>query len=212
MLSALGHLIPGDRRILVLEDTRELKLRGNRSKPQNCVYLVTREKLLEGGIDIDMRRLIITALRQRPDHLILGEARGAEIYDLLNAMQTGHGGNLTSIHANSLADLGQRVNAMLYQAGVEMDGDRSARLMGTSFHIGITLLQDFNGRRYVAEIGEFTGGVSQGVAELNTVFQGGAEKDYRLSLLSETSTHEDLFRRSGLSFDQVIQVEKGEGA
>jgi pilus assembly protein CpaF len=210
MLSALGRLIPGDRRILVLEDTRELKLRGDGTKPQNCVYLVTREKLLEGGIDIDMRRLIITALRQRPDHLILGEARGAEIYDLLNAMQTGHGGNLTSIHANSLADLGQRVNAMLYQAGVEMDGNRSARLIGTSFHIGITLLQDFNGRRYVAEVGEFTGGVSQGMAEMNSVFEGGPEAGYRLSLAAEASAHEHLFQRSGLSFDQVKKVEQGE--
>jgi pilus assembly protein CpaF len=209
MLSALGRLIPGNRRVIVLEDTRELKLRGDGDKPHNCIYLVTREKLLEGGIDVDMRRLIITALRQRPDHLILGEARGAEIYDLFNAMQTGHGGNLTSIHANSLADLGQRVNAMLYQAGVEMKSDRSARLIGTSFHVGITLLQDFGGRRYVAEIGEFTGDVNNGLPEMNHLFHGGPDTDYRLCLAADRSAHESLFQRAGLTFDIVSQIEKG---
>lgn len=204
-LSALGRLIPEDRRVLVLEDTRELRLRGVGAKPANCVYFITRQKMLEGGVEVNMRQLIITALRQRPDHLILGEARGAEIYDLLNAMQTGHGGNLTSIHANSLADLGQRVNAMLYQAGVDMNAERSARLIGTSFHIGVTLLQDFSGRRYVAEIGEFTGGVEAGLPQMQQVFQGGRECGFTLQRLADHSVHEKYLQRSGLSFTQVFQ-------
>jgi len=201
-LSALGRLIPEDRRVVVIEDTRELKLRDG-DNPQNCVYFYTRQKLLEGGIDVDMRKLILTALRQRPDHLVLGEARGPEIYDLLNAMQTGHGGNLTSIHANSLADLGQRVNAMLYQAGVDMQAERSARLIGTSFHIGITLLQDFDGRRYVAEIGEFTGGVKDSLPEMKLVFRGGRSVGYELERLSRESVFENHFLRVGLSFQMV---------
>jgi len=202
-LSALGGLIPADRRVVVIEDTRELRLRPAET-PQNCIYFQTRHKLLEGGIDIDMRRLILTALRQRPDHLVLGEARGAEIYDLLNAMQTGHGGNLTSIHANSLADLGQRVNAMLYQAGVDMSADRSARLIGTSFHVGITLLQDYDGRRYVAEIGEFTGGVKDQLPEMNLVFRGGRSVGYELRRQAAESVHEDLLQRSGKTFRDVV--------
>jgi pilus assembly protein CpaF len=206
-LSALGQLIPADRRVVVIEDTRELRLR-HADAPQNCVYFYTRHKLLEGGIDVDMRSLILAALRQRPDHLVLGEARGAEIHDLLNAMQTGHGGNLTSIHANSLADLGQRVNAMLYQAGVEMSAERSSRLIGTSFHIGVTLLQDFDGRRYVAEIGEFTGGVSDLLPEMNLVFRGGRDAGYRLQRCGQRSAHEGLLQRAGLSFDRV-KMEKG---
>lgn len=201
-LSALGRLIPADRRVVVIEDTRELRLRKG-DRPQNCVYFHTRRKLLEGGIDVDMRSLILTALRQRPDHLVLGEARGAEIYDLLNAMQTGHGGNLTSIHANSLADLGQRVNAMLYQAGVDMSAQRSARLIGTSFHIGVTLLQDFDGRRYVAEIGEFTGGVDGFLPQMDLVFRGGRDAGYRLERQAGQSVHEHLLQRIGLSFDMV---------
>jgi len=208
ILSALGQKIPQDRRVLVLEDTRELKLRPDGDRPTNCVYFVTRRKLLEGGIDVDMRQLIIAALRQRPDHLVLGEARGPEVYDLLNAMQTGHGGNLTSIHANSLQELPQRVGAMLFQAGVEMDADRAARLIGTSFDVGVTEMQDFDGRRYILEIGEFTGEVESGLPVLHRIFEGGEQRGYRPTLVADRSTHEDLFRRSGVSFDLVLQAGK----
>ena len=118
-------------------------------------------------------------------------------------MQTGHGGNLTSIHANSLADLGQRVNAMLYQAGVDMSAQRSARLISTSFHIGVTLLQDFDGRRYVAEIGEFTGGVDGFLPQMDLVFRGGRDAGYQLERQAGQSVHEHLLQRIGLSFDMV---------
>jgi Flp pilus assembly CpaF family ATPase len=208
ILSALGQKIPHDRRVLVLEDTRELKLRPDGGRPENCVYLVTRHKLLEGGIEVDMRHLIIAALRQRPDHLILGEARGPEIYDLLNAMQTGHGGNLTSIHANSLSELSQRVGAMLFQAGVDMDADRVARLIGSSFDVGVTEMQDFDGRRYILEIGEFTGEVESGMPVLHRVFEGGAAKGYRPTLVADHSIHADSLQRSGLSFEAVLDAEK----
>jgi pilus assembly protein CpaF len=208
ILSALGQKIPHDRRVLVLEDTRELKLRPDGDRPTNCIYFVTRRKLLEGGIEVDMRHLIIAALRQRPDHLVLGEARGPEVYDLLNAMQTGHGGNLTSIHANSLSELSQRVGAMLFQAGVDMDADRVARLIGTSFDVGITEMQEFDGRRYILEIGEFTGEVDSGQPVLHHVFEGGAERGYRPTLVAERSIHADLLRRSGLSFDMVLEAEE----
>jgi pilus assembly protein CpaF len=207
LLSALGRLIPHERRVLVLEDTRELKLRPDGARPLNCIYLITRQKLLEGGVDVDMRQLIISALRQRPDHLILGEARGPEIYDLLNAMQTGHGGNLTSIHANSLADLAQRVDAMLFQAGVDMDSERTARLIGTSFHVGITLLQDFNGRRFVAEIGEFSGRIEHGLPVMHPLFGGGPEHGFGTPLLADRSVHENSLRRAGVSFRQVLAAE-----
>lgn len=174
----------------------------------NSVYFVTRSKLLEGGIDVDMRHLIITALRQRPDHLVLGEARGPEVYDLLNAMQTGHGGNLTSIHANSLQELPQRVGAMLFQGGVDMGADRVARLLGTSFDIGITEMQDFYGRRYLLEIGEFTGEVEAGLPVLHTVFEGGDIREYRPTLVADHSVHEEHFQRSGVSFESVLEAER----
>ncbi len=208
ILSALGQKIPHDRRVLVVEDTRELQLRPAGGRPMNSVYFVTRSKLLEGGIDVDMRHLIITALRQRPDHLVLGEARGPEVYDLLNAMQTGHGGNLTSIHANSLQELPQRVGAMLFQGGVDMGADRVARLLGTSFDIGITEMQDFYGRRYLLEIGEFTGDVEAGLPVLHTVFEGGDTRGYRPTLVADHSVHEEHFRRSGVAFKSVLEAER----
>ena len=208
ILSALGQKIPQDRRVLVLEDTRELKLRPDGDRPLNCVYFVTRRKLLEGGIDVDMRHLLIAALRQRPDHLVLGEARGPEVYDLLNAMQTGHGGNLTSIHANSLQELPQRVGAMLFQAGVNMDAERVARLIGSSFDVGVTEMQGFDGRRYILEIGEFTGEVESGLPVLHRIFEGGEQRGYRPTLVADRTTHAELFRRSGISFEMVLQAEQ----
>ena len=211
ILSALGQKIPHDRRVLVLEDTRELQLRTGGDRPMNCVYFVTRRKLLEGGIDVDMRHLIITALRQRPDHLVLGEARGPEVYDLLNAMQTGHGGNLTSIHANSLRELPQRVGAMLFQAGVDMDAGRVAQLIGSSFDVGVTEMQDFYGRRYLLEVGEFTGEVETDLPVVHPIFEGGTAVGYRPSLVADRSVHEERFRRAGVSFDSVLQAERGAG-
>jgi pilus assembly protein CpaF len=200
MLSALGRIIPENRRVLVLEDTRELNIRDT-----NCAYLTSVQKVLEGGVEVSMQKLLITALRQRPDHLILGEARGAEIYDLLNAMQTGHGGNLTSIHANSLADLPQRVNAMLFQAGANMDNERVCALIGTSFHVGIVLRQSLDdGRRYIQEIGEFTGEVEGGRPIIHPIALGGPERGFHLDLVAKESSFEEEFRSNGLSFSMCV--------
>ena len=83
-----------------------------------------------------------------------------------------------------------------------------ARLIGTSFDVGITEMQDFDGRRYILEIGEFTGEVDSGLPALHSVFEGGAERGYRPTLVADRSIHADLLRRSGLSFEMVLEAEK----
>lgn len=208
-LSMLGRFIPYDRRVLVLEDTRELNLRPG-DNPENCIYIVSLKKRLEGGIEITMDDLIKAALRQRPDHLVLGEARGAEMWSLLNAMQTGHGGNLTSVHAISAKDLVERVRNMIYLAGVKMEAQDVSRLLGSSFHLVITLLITWDGRRYVSEIASFTGELDGNQPKYDYLFLGGPERDYRLELASEDCALQPYFEAQGLSYADVVNVAKQE--
>lgn len=210
-LSMLGQMIPLDRRVLVLEDTRELRLRSG-TKAQNCVYLTTVEPRLEGGIHIPMSRLVITALRQRPDHLIVGEARGAEMWDLLNAMQTGHGGNLTSIHAVSPRQLIERIQFMVSLPPVERQLTRqeAGKLASTSFHILVTYRMDWNGRRYIQDISAFNGQMNGEDPVLEVLFQGGPEQNFILRLAARQTELEGHLQNGGLSFRQVVEMAEKE--
>lgn len=207
-LSALGGLIPHDRRVLVCEDTRELRIRDG-DRPGNVVYLTTTEKKLEGGIEVRLSQLIKTALRLRPDHLIVGEARGEEILDLLNAMQTGHGGNLTSIHALHAGELIQRVRLMIRTGGIDLDDQTVANMLAISFHVIVTLMLDFTGRRWVKEIAVFTGKVIDGKPEVQYIFKNCPDSNYRLRLVAEECAIESLLAQNGLSFQSVVEIEEG---
>ena len=92
-----------------------------------------------------------------------------------------------------------------------MDAERVAQLIGSSFDVGITEMQDFYGRRYLLEIGEFTGEVQDGLPVVHPVFEGGADVDYRPNLVADRSVHEERFRRAGVSFDSVLKAERGAG-
>ena len=212
-LSMLGSLIPLDRRVLVLEDTRELQLRDGRD-PQNCVYVTSVSKRLEGGIEIPMSLLVKAALRQRPDALIMGEARGAEMWDLIQAMQTGHGGMLTSVHAINSEELVSRVEYMISLADIKRDQKAIANLISTSFQIAITLLMDHSGRRYVENISAFTGRLPEDDIgdrpNLETLFEGGPKNNFELKLVKKNTALEDKFSRVGLSFENVVGVAKQE--
>jgi len=209
-LSMLGSLIPAERRVIVIEDTRVLKLRGA-DKPHNCVYFTTVSRQAEGGLDIPMHVLIKTALRQRPDHLILGEARGPEMWDLINAMKTGHGGNLTSIHAVSAREVVDRIGYMMRipPANIDLPADQVARLLATTFHILVTYLMPSNGRRHIAQIDALSGEISADGLEphLETLFQGGEARDYMLCLQSGHTALEPHFQRIGHSFQEVADLE-----
>jgi pilus assembly protein CpaF len=195
--------------VLVCEDTRELRIRDG-DLPGNVVYLTTTEKKLEGGIEVKLSQLIKTALRLRPDHLIVGESRGAEILDLLNAMQTGHGGNLTSIHALHAGELIQRVRLMIRTGGVDLDDQTVANMLAISFHVIVTLMLDFSGRRWIKEIAVFTGRVVDGKPEVQYVFKNGRETGYRLQLVAEEVAIEPLLAQNGLTFQSVVEVERAQ--
>jgi pilus assembly protein CpaF len=172
VLGALGRLIPADRRILVIEDTRELRIRGM-ANSANCIYLVTRPPSLEGGTAITQRDLVIAALRQRPDALTVGEARGPEVFDMLKALWTGHRNGLTSIHADAIGDVPNRIAMMLQEANFQTEVSEAtiAHWIARAFHLGLSLRRIETGRRYVDEIVEFTGGVEGTVPVTTPLFR-----------------------------------------
>lgn len=159
-LTALGRCIPLGQRILIIEDTPEISIHPELDKPSNVLYLRTREATVEGMASVTQDKLVRLALRQRPDALTLGEARGAEVFDLLNALNTGHKNGLTSLHAENAEELFGRVFMMLAQSerGRFMDQYRSANLVASTLNIVVSL--EMNGReRRISSISELTGGV-----------------------------------------------------
>ncbi|CAB3779229.1 hypothetical protein LMG28614_00770 [Paraburkholderia ultramafica] len=123
LLNILSGFIPGDERIVTIEDAAELQLR-----QQHVLRLETRPPNIEGRGEISQRTLVRNALRMRPDRIILGEVRGEEALDMLNAMNTGHEGSLATIHANTPRDALTRLENMLGMAGLGLPSPSSARV------------------------------------------------------------------------------------
>ena len=112
-LNALSGAIPGEERIVTIEDAAELRLR-----QRHVVRLEARPPNLEGRGEVTIRQLVVNALRMRPDRIVVGEVRGAEALDMLQALNTGHDGSLTTVHANSPADALRRVETLALMAGL----------------------------------------------------------------------------------------------
>ena len=112
LLNVLADLVPASERIIIVEDSAELKIRG----PANVVRLEAREPNAEGRGGVSLRQLVRMALRLRPDRIILGEVRGAEALDMLQAMHTGHRGAMSSGHSNSALDMLDRLETMALMA------------------------------------------------------------------------------------------------
>jgi pilus assembly protein CpaF len=146
LLSALLSLVPERERIVTIEDVAELRLR----HPHH-VALEARQPNLEGAGGIDLSRLVREALRMRPDRLVVGECRGAEVRELLGALNTGHDGGAGTLHANGLADVPARLEALGALAGLD---DRAlARQVVSAIGCVVHLVRDADGRRRVAAVG-----------------------------------------------------------
>ena len=115
LLNVVTEFIPSHERIITIEDTAELQL-----KQEHCVRMEYRPPNVEGKGEVTIRQLLINALRMRPDRIIVGEARGGEALDMLQAMNTGHDGSLTTIHSNSPRDTLRRIETMVLMAGFEL--------------------------------------------------------------------------------------------
>ena len=202
LLMALGRKIPKGQRILIIEETPEIELYPDTAKPNNVLYLRTRPASTEGLEAVEQEELVKLALRQRPDALTLGEARGAEVFDLLNALITGHKNGLTSLHAYGVEELFRRVYLMLAQSerGRFLDPFRAANLVASTLHIAVSL--ELVGRtRQVRTVGELTGKVDQrGTSyepEMKAIFQRAGTRG-KLEGPLEDSVHTAMFKQAGI--------------
>jgi pilus assembly protein CpaF len=150
LLNALSCEIPRQERIITIEDSAELKF----SSHPHVVRLEARPRNVEGIGEVSIRDLVINALRMRPDRIIVGECRGGEALDMLQAMNTGHDGSLTTLHANSVADVLTRLSTMVRYVADLPIGVIEAQIT-SALEVVVQLARSSNGRRSVREIASF---------------------------------------------------------
>src|SRR5579885_2562760 len=152
MLNMLSEFIPEDERIVTVEDAAELQPR-----QVHVARMETRPPNIEGHGSIKQRQLVINALRMRPDRIIVGEVRGEEALDMLQAMNTGHDGSLTTIHANSPRDAISRMEVMVAMANANIPDSAVRRQIASAISIVVQVSRLSDGTRKVISIAEITG-------------------------------------------------------
>ncbi|HWB57038.1 MAG TPA: CpaF family protein [Gaiellaceae bacterium] len=148
-LNALSAFVPGDERIVTIEDAAELQL-----QQDHVLTLESRPANIEGQGEVKIRELVRNALRMRPDRIIVGEVRGAETLDMLQAMNTGHEGSLTTIHANSPRDALSRLETLVMTAGVELPHRAIREQISSAFDVLVQISRLVDGSRRVTHITE----------------------------------------------------------
>ena len=152
LLNVLSQYIPADERVITIEDSAELKL-----SHRNLVSLESRPANIEGKGRIQIRDLVINALRMRPDRIIVGECRGAEAMDMLQAMNTGHDGSLTTCHANSPRDAVSRLENMVLMSGIDFPITAIREQIASAVNLIIQQNRLPDGSRKIVQISEITG-------------------------------------------------------
>jgi pilus assembly protein CpaF len=152
LLGALAEAIPFHERIVTIEDTAELQL-----DQEHVVRMETRQPNIEGKGRITARDLVVNSLRMRPDRIIVGEVRGPEALDMLQAMNTGHEGSMSTVHANSPRDALSRLETMVLFAGTELPSRAIREQMVSALHILVHIRRYEDGVRRIETIAEMTG-------------------------------------------------------
>jgi len=186
-LNALSSFIPEEERIITIEDSAELRLQGIK----NIVRLETRSCNTEGVKAITARELIHTALRMRPDRIIVGECRGEEALDMLQAMNTGHDGSLSTGHANSTQDMLNRLETMVLM-GMELPLTAIRQQIASGIDVLIHLERGRDKKRRVVEISEVLG-VKNGVIRLHKLYE--YKKGHGFIKQGELQQREKLYDR-----------------
>lgn len=163
-LNVLSNFIPEDERVITIEDSAELQIKG----VKNLIRLECRQANVEGENEVTIRDLIKTSLRMRPDRIVVGEVRGAEALDMLQAMNTGHDGSLSTGHANSAKDMFSRLETMVL-TGCDMPAAAIRRQIASAIDIMVHLARFPDGSRKVVEISEVLG-LKEDTIELNPLF------------------------------------------
>jgi len=149
LLNAMSAFVPNDERIITIEDAAELQL-----QQEHVITLEARPPNIEGQGEIRIRELVRNALRMRPDRIIVGEVRGPETVDMLQAMNTGHEGSLTTIHANSPRDALSRLETLVLTAGVELPLRAIREQISSAFDLLIQITRLVDGSRRITHITE----------------------------------------------------------
>jgi pilus assembly protein CpaF len=152
LLNVLSAYIPNSERIVTIEDAAELQL-----KQEHVVRLETRPPNIEGKGAVRMRQLVINSLRMRPDRILVGEVRGEEAFDMLQAMNTGHEGSLTTVHANSQRDALARVENMVSMANLNIPERAIRQQVASAIHAVVQIARLSDGTRKVMTVSEITG-------------------------------------------------------
>lgn len=159
LLNALSMEIPGDQRLVTVEDAAELRL----AAAENLVRLESRPANLEGKGEITIRQLVRSALRMRPDRIIVGEVRGGEALDMLQAMNTGHDGSLTTVHANSAQDVISRLETMVLMSGLELPVSAIRNQIVGAVDLIFHMSRTASGARRVVQVSQVVGDSSAAV-------------------------------------------------
>ncbi len=152
LLNVLSSFIPAEERVLTIEDPAELQLR-----QRHVVRLETRPANIEGQGEVTQRELVRNALRMRPDRIVIGEVRGGEAFDMLQAMNTGHDGSLTTVHANSPRDALARIENMVLMAGLDLPARAIREQVSSAINIIIQITRLRDGSRRITHISEIVG-------------------------------------------------------
>ena len=152
MLNAMSAFIDGRERIVTIEDSAELQL-----QQEHVVRLETRPPNIEGRGEISQRELVKNALRMRPDRIIVGEVRAGEAFDMLQAMNTGHDGSMTTVHANTARDALSRIEQMIGMSGIDIPARAARSQIASAINVVIQVGRLSDGRRKILSVSELTG-------------------------------------------------------
>lgn len=205
LLNAISEFIPSRERIVTIEDPIEMKLRQT-----HVIAMEARRPNIEGKNEVTQRDLVRNALRMRPDRIVVGEVRGSEAFDMLQAMNTGHEGSLTTVHANSPRDALSRIENMVLMAGFDLPVRAIREQMSSALHVIVQLVRHSDGKRRVTNISEVTG-MESGVIttqELYRFEQTGVSTagaiEGSLVPTGITPTFADRFRRAGINMEMGL--------
>src|SRR5947209_12557636 len=164
LLNVLSGYISEKERIITIEDSAELQM-----KQRHCVRLETRPSNIEGKGAVMQRQLLINSLRMRPDRIVVGEVRGEEALDMLQAMNTGHDGSLTTVHANSPRDALARVETMAMMANLNLPEKAVRRQMASAIQLVVQISRFNDGTRRLTHVSEITG-MEEDIVSMQDVF------------------------------------------
>jgi pilus assembly protein CpaF len=205
LLNILSSFIPSDERIVTVEDSAELQLRQD-----HVIRLESRPPNVEGKGVVEIRDLVRNALRMRPDRIIVGECRGGEALDMLQAMNTGHEGSMSTIHANTPYDAFGRLETMVLMAGADLPARAIQKQIASAIDVVVQAARVRGGARKIVSIAEVTG-ISDGEAQFQELFhfrQTGLDGEGNASgyhtATGSQSVHLDHFAQRGESLSPTV--------